>query len=110
MTAVTLSYSKNGMIRKCQANGHAGFSRKGQDIVCSAITVLIRTAMQVLSHTENVILLTDDLVRGSLSFTVEVKADDSETVTRLQCIGDFLRTGILALVKEFPENVILLED
>ena len=110
MTVVTLSYGRNGVIKKCQANGHAGFSKKGSDIVCSAITILIRTAMQVLSHNENVLIVSDASARGSLSFTVEAKSENLETETQLKCIGDFLRTGFLALTKEFPENVILTED
>lgn len=110
MTVVTLSYGKNGVIKKCQANGHAGFSKKGNDIVCAAVTILIRTAMQVLSHNENVLLITEPSARGFLSFTVEAKTESPETETQLKCIGDFLRTGIKALTKEFPENVILTEE
>ncbi|WP_294430798.1 ribosomal-processing cysteine protease Prp [uncultured Treponema sp.] len=110
MTVVTLSYGKNGVIKKCQANGHAGFSRKGSDIVCSAITILVRTAMQVLSHNENVLIVSDASARGNLSFSVEAKSENLETEIQLKCIGDFLRTGFLALTKEFPKNVILMED
>ena len=110
MTSITLSYGKNGVIKKCQANGHANFSKKGTDIVCAAVTVLIRTAMQVLSHNENVSLIFDAPERGNLSFSVEAKAENPETEAQLKCIGDFLRTGILALTKEFPKNVILMEE
>ena len=110
MTVIALSYGKNGVIKKCQANGHADFSKKGTDIVCSAVTILIRTAMQVLSHTENVLLITGPLERGVISFTVKAKTENSETETQLICIGDFLRTGFQALTKEFPENVILMEE
>ncbi len=110
MTSITLSYGKNGVIKKCQANGHANFSKKGTDIVCAAVTVLIRTAMQVLSHNEDVLLIADASARGNLSFSVEAKTESPETEAQLKCIGDFLRTGILALTKEFPENVILTEE
>ena len=110
MTSITLSYGKNGVIKKCQANGHADFSKKGTDIVCAAITILVRTAMQVLSHNEDVFLIADASSRGALSFSVEAKTESPETEAQLKCIGDFLRTGILALTKEFPENVILMEE
>lgn len=110
MTSITLSYGKNGVIKKCQANGHANFSKKGTDIVCAAVTVLIRTAMQVLSHNEDVLLIADASARGNISFSVEAKTESPETEAQLKCIGDFLRTGILALTKEFPENVILTEE
>ena len=110
MTVVTLSYGKNGVIKKCQANGHAGFSKKGSDIVCSAVTILIRTAIQVLSHNENVLLATDTSKRGNLSFEVSAKSENPKTEAQLESIGDFLRTGFLALTKEFPKNVILMEE
>ena len=78
--------------------------------MCAAVTVLVRTAMQVLSHNENVLLTAGSLSRGELSFSVEAKSESPETETQLKCIGDFLRTGISALTKEFPENVILTEE
>ncbi|MBQ7538405.1 MAG: ribosomal-processing cysteine protease Prp [Treponema sp.] len=110
MIVVALSYGKNGALKKCKANGHAHFSRKGTDIVCSAVTTLVRTAAQVLSHNENVSLNFEAPERGSMSFSIEAKTESLETETQLKCIGDFLRTGILALTKEFPKNVILMEE
>ena len=109
MTTVTLSYGKDGALN-CQANGHADFSKKGSDIVCSAVTILVRTAMQVLSHNENVLLIADCSERGRLSFSAKAKSENPKTEVQIECIGDFLRTGFLALTKEFPENVILTED
>ena len=110
MTVVTLSCGKSGAFINCKANGHAGFSQRGSDIVCAAISVLLRTAMQVLSHNENVSLNFEAPERGSMSFSIEAKTENLETETQLKCIGDFLRTGILALTKEFPKNVILMEE
>ncbi|MBQ4377851.1 MAG: ribosomal-processing cysteine protease Prp [Treponema sp.] len=109
MISVALSYGK-GSALKCQANGHAGFSKKGQDIVCSAVTVLLRTAAEVLSHTENVSLIFDAPDRGIISFEASAKSEKTETKIQIECIGDFLRTGLKALTKEFPENVILMEE
>ena len=109
MTSISLSYGKNGAI-KCQANGHADFSKKGSDIVCSAVTILVRTAMQVLSHNENVLLSFEAPRRGSISFEARAKSENPKTEVQVECIGDFLRTGFLALTKEFPKNVILMED
>jgi len=110
MTCVTLSYGKNGVLKNCQANGHANFSKKGSDIVCAALSVLLRTAMEVLSHTENVLLTADTSSRGNLAFTVQVKDDLPDTVIRLQSVTDFIRTGIKSLSSEYPENVLLREQ
>jgi len=109
MTAVTLLTGKNGVLIKCQANGHSGFSKKGSDIVCSAVTVLLRTAMSVLSQNKSITLNADTTSRGNLAFCVEVKKESLETVSLLKYTADFLREGITSLTKEYPENVSFTE-
>ena len=109
MTVVTLSCGRSGAFRNCKANGHAGFSKKGDDIVCAAVTVLLRTSMEVLSHMENVLLTADTSERGNLAFCVEVKNESPETEAQLKCMADFVRTGIGSLAKEYPEHVQLRE-
>ncbi|MBR1536904.1 MAG: ribosomal-processing cysteine protease Prp [Treponema sp.] len=109
MISIALSYGKNCAI-KCKANGHANFSKKGEDIVCSAVTVLLRTAAEVLSHTENVSLIFSAPGRGNLSFEASAKSESDKTHLQIECIGDFLRTGLKALTKEFPENVVFTEE
>lgn len=93
------------MLKNCKANGHAGFSKSGTDIVCAAVTTLMRTSMEVLSHTENVKLIADTSTRGNLAFTVEVKDCASEAEARLKCVADFIRDGSRWLEGQFPENV-----
>lgn len=110
MICVALSTGKNGALIQCKANGHAGFSKKGSDIVCSAVTILLRTAMQLLSQNENVALKADTLLRGNLAFRVEVKKECPETELLLKCTADFIRCGIGSLTEEYPENVQLRED
>ncbi len=109
MTAVTLSTGKNGVLIKCQANGHADFSRKGSDIVCSAITILLKTAMQFLSRNKDVTLEADTSSRGNLAFCVEVTVDKPETEFCLKYTADFLREGFKTLSKEYPQNVSFTE-
>lgn len=116
MTAVTLVKAKDGSVLKCSASGHAGFAKSGQDIVCSAVTILMRTAMQVLSETSGIDFNTDTSVRGSLSFLAEVQKPESSNELlkqRLLTTGDFLQKGFESLSEEFPKNVtfeIKLED
>ena len=109
MTAVTLFTGKNGVLKKCKANGHADFSRKGSDIVCSAITILLKTAMQFLSRNKDVTLEADTSSRGNLAFCVEVTVDKPETEFCLKYTADFLREGFKTLSKEYPQNVSFTE-
>ncbi len=105
MTAVTLLTGKDGVLKNCKANGHADFSRKGSDIVCSAVTILLKTAMKVLSQKDGVTLKADMSSRGNLAFCVEATKDTPETASCLKYTADFLRAGFESLSKEFPKNV-----
>ena len=105
MTEVELSSGRDGTLKKFKANGHADFSRKGTDIVCSAVTILARTALQTLSQYEDVELSTGNTVRGKIEFSVHKKSVNPELDIRLKTVSDFLKNGFTSLSEEFPENV-----
>jgi hypothetical protein len=109
MTYVTLFSGKNGVIKKCEANGHAGFSKKGSDIVCSAVTILLRTAMETFSQVETVTFDADTTARGKLSFFLEADDGNPFVEARLKGVSDFLRNGLKSLSEEFPEYVFFDE-
>lgn len=113
MTKITLVRAKLGTVLQCKASGHSGFAKSGKDIVCSAITILMRTAIELLSETSEVEFKTDTSLRGNLSFSARVKKSDSILQERILTIGDYLERGFGSLCKEFPENVtfeLKLED
>ena len=105
MTQILLVCSQDGAFKRVTASGHAGFAKKGKDIVCAAETSLLRTAMQVLEQTEGVLVKSDASERGFLSFSAEA----SGSRERLVCVADFIRTGIKSISCEFPELVKLEE-
>jgi len=108
MTQVLLVRHKNGELQSCSAIGHSGFSVKGSDIVCAAITTLLRTTLEVLENSEGIRLVADVASRGSLAFTV--KRDESEysdSDKKLIFAGDFLELGLKRLMKDYPSNVTL---
>ncbi len=112
MTDVLLVCNKFGMFKSVKAKGHASYSSKGNDIVCAAITILLRTAIDVLEKTEGISLSIDSSSRGNLAFCVEDAKENTlnEVLkSRLICVGDFLRQGIKSLAQEFPKNVQLRE-
>lgn len=113
MTNITLVKSKSGAFVECSALGHSGFAKKGKDIVCSAVTILMRSAIQVLSSTSEIDFYTDTSLRGKITFLARTKKSDLALQERILTIGDFLQSGFDSLAKEFPENVtfeIKLED
>lgn len=93
------------------ATGHAGFAKKGSDIVCAAESSLLRTAIEVLESTQALTVKKDVSTRGRLAFLVECEYPvDPEIRGRLKCTADFLRTGFSDLALEYPDNVQMREE
>ncbi len=116
MTRIELVCTESGRFVSCNASGHAGFSRRGKDIVCAAETILLRTALEVLQQTPGVLLSTDMSARGTLAFSVagiennqSSSVDESLMEERLKCVGDFLRKGLQSLSSEYPTCIELRE-
>lgn len=107
MISVQLARAKDGSLASCRALGHARFAEKGNDIVCSAVTVLLRTTMQALSETEGVTVRADASERGSLDFDVSAESAPPESRCALVYAGRFLEAGLASLAREYPHNVEL---
>ncbi|MBQ3825403.1 MAG: ribosomal-processing cysteine protease Prp [Spirochaetaceae bacterium] len=110
MIRISLGCSDSGEFRSCEADGHAGFAQKGRDIVCSAVSELLRTAGQVLSDTSGILVDSETGFRGKLQFGIKNPSDISkENAVRLICIADFIRTGISSVERDYPQCVQLKE-
>lgn len=109
MTKVLLVCGTDGCFKSCSAKGHAFFAARGRDIVCSAETLLLRTAISVLEKTGGIKLSCDASERGSLAFSVEVQGHSAELAERLRCTADFIRDGISSLSEEYPGCLLLKE-
>ena len=97
-------FDEAGLLRSCQVQGHAGAGRKGDDIVCAAVSVLTRTIVRVLSDRKGI------TIRGSIpgkgNFFIE--ADYAEEGREfLAAAGAFLYEGLLSVAAEFPDNCIV---
>ena len=105
MTRVRLLRKADGSFTCC-AEGHSGFAARGNDIVCAAITILLRTAMQTLAETPGLIVTPLDAREGVLSFNAAAsRLLNAELSARLKTAGDFLKTGVQSLAREYPGHV-----
>lgn len=107
MTSVLIERSKTGVLLGCTAKGHAGYAGRGSDIVCSAVTVLIRTTLQVLSGLPAVNLETDSSTRGFIRFKI-LNGFPSAMEEKLKYAGDFLQVGLESVARDFPDNLKLV--
>ncbi|MBQ3686796.1 MAG: ribosomal-processing cysteine protease Prp, partial [Treponema sp.] len=98
----------DGCLKEVSARGHAGFGKKGQDIVCAAESFLLRTAIAVLESSPGCLILAKDASRrGELFFRVVERGCVS--VDRLRCVADFIRDGMQSLSEEYPECICFRE-
>ena len=103
MINVLLERRKNGGLVSLKAEGHAGYAVRGFDIVCSAVSVLIKTTLQVLEETSGINLESECPERGFVSFKVMNESLDSRLDERLVYAGEFLAAGLGTVQKEYPE-------
>lgn len=118
MTKILL-VKKEGELR-CSASGHAGFAEKGSDIACAAVTILLRTAMQVLCGDARIEFESSvparsepdskGISRGELAFSAHVKDglaldEKSSAKIKIESLAEYLSLGFESLRKEFPHNV-----
>ena len=108
MISVQIERSKTGMIAGCEAHGHAGYAKSGFDIVCSAVSILIKTTVQILAKLDGVEFTSSAEKRGDVSFEVKILELDSLLETKLKTAEEFLETGLGAIQKEYPKHLELV--
>jgi uncharacterized protein YsxB (DUF464 family) len=91
----------DGVLRACKASGHAGTAKNGQDIVCAAVSVLLRTAVNILSGRDGITIKYGAPEKGFLWLETEYKAEGRDF---LFTAGVFLIEGLKSVAMEYPKN------
>ena len=98
-----LNRTGNGVM-SLQVEGHAGLNKKGEDIVCSAVSALAQTA--VLSVTMLAGIEPDLHKRdGYIKMTVDTTSLDEHAAETIQTILGTFVIGITEIVKTYPRQV-----
>ena len=105
MIIIKAVLDKNGILLSCKAAGHAGAGEKGTDIVCAAVSVLLRTAVRSLSGREGITIRCTAPERGLLDFEAEYTAEGKDF---LYAAGVFLIDGLSSVAEEYPEHCTLI--
>lgn len=114
MISVVVERGIGGNFVSVSASGHAGKGNRGTDIVCAAVTVLLRTTITVLSDYSGTIpenglkLDVRTTGRGYLAFCVTAFSENEMPLLRYAY--DFLLAGLNSLSEEFPEAVEIKAD
>lgn len=108
MIKVDIEVDERGCIKSLSASGHAGFARKGKDIVCAAASILIDTTAKMVDKTDGAkVICSKEQARGNVFFTVETTGGNSETEGRLRYAADFLIAGLKKVESEYPRHLEL---
>lgn len=103
MIAARIVLDARGGISRFEASGHALFAPAGDDIVCSAFSVLARSAYEALAALPGVGVDGEAPGRGQFGF--RVTALPSATAERAAGIADFLVVGLSGLARDYPGSV-----
>ena len=96
-------------IRAIYANGHAGYGKSGQDIICSAVSTLLFTAANALEDIcgydgESFFRISnEDKDDVNLRITVPEQGDD-ETKDRAQVIMRTCELGLIGIARDYNEG------
>ena len=87
--------------------GHSGFSIKGEDIVCAAVSCLAFTLLNTISDevSDDRAKFIRNIVRDGYMCLEVLPFSFGEE--RVEAIFDTVLTGLCTLSDEYPENVIL---
>ena len=101
MIQVDIVLDEAGLLRSCRVNGHAGFGKKGSDIVCAAVSVLTRTMIKVLSEKKDITIRGCIPGQGNFQMEADYAVEGREF---LAAAGAFLLEGLQSVAGEFPDN------
>lgn len=109
MIKVLLVSNKAEQFIEFEASGHAGMSKKGNDIICSAVTALLKTALLSLLNAEkcsaDLNIKTEVQKNGRLY--AKVLKFSKEDESRLHYLFEFLAIGLSALEADYPNYLSL---
>jgi uncharacterized protein YsxB (DUF464 family) len=94
---------EDGILRACKATGHAGAGKTGTDIVCAAVSVLMRTALITLSNRKGIVIRSGAPEKGQLWLEADYDTN-TEGKNFLFAAGVFLIEGLKSVAQEYPEN------
>ncbi len=95
----------NGQYRGFECHGHAGYAEEGEDIVCSAISVLTINTINSIDHfLDDEISVTTDESKGEMQ--CYFMGQPSEEASLLM---DSLVLGLESIVSQYGKQYIRLE-
>jgi len=101
-----ISLDSGGVLKHCEISGHSQAAPSGSDIICAAVSALVRTTLRVLAQNPDVSLeWTGPRRRGEAGFSAACKNEAGKTC--LYHAGHFLTEGLKSIAEDYPENCLV---
>jgi len=95
-----------GIVATVSAKGHSGTGAKGENVLCAAVSVLLRTAYETLASADGIAITGTAGRPGDFSFSV--RSVDDEISSWARGVTDSLLTGLSSLDREYPGELTIL--
>lgn len=107
MITAVLCRQRDGALASCEVTGHSGFALRGADIVCAAVSTVVRTTVAVLQTADSpeALVTCDSSGHGQLAFRATEMS--SEYTERMVFAADYLQKGLEIIAAEYPEYLKL---
>ncbi|MBU0935564.1 MAG: ribosomal-processing cysteine protease Prp [Spirochaetes bacterium] len=103
---IYVSLDGEGVVRRVRAEGHAGSTAAGGNLICAAVTVLLRSLFESWFRYPRLVLEGQAPESGVLGF--DLKQYEAAQTTALRASGDVLLTGLAGLQREYPDALDLV--
>ena len=106
MIQIKTSRNAAGQVVALEVRGHAGWGRKGQDIVCAAVSALTQTALLGLRQQAEASIDYKVQKKPALLTCLLLSPPDDKTGVILETV----LLGLTEIAKEYPGSLKLTED
>lgn len=97
MTTVIFTKTRQGEYKKLSCDGHAGYAKKGSDIVCAALSALVINTLNSLEELCGLTLVIEtDEKRGKITCSFSEKMDEKAVL-----LLDSLALGCVSIEKQY---------
>ena len=104
MVRILIALSPGGLLRRFEAEGHAGAAVRGQNVACAAVTTLLRTTGRLCVE-RGITLAGGAGEPGEMRLILSAGA--APEGGWLRGVTDFLLRGVKDLQEEFPKEIAL---
>lgn len=105
MTKVSFYELSDSIYFECK--GHAGFAKKGSDIVCAGISALCMAAVHEISNlfsSGEIFILNSHIADGEILLEVKIPCDEYSKI-KLFTVFETVMSGFQAIEEIYPDNI-----